>query len=67
MIELTPFHMQVAGIAVIVLAGLGLLWWIVHAVMGMHRGRPIYMLPDTHPDTHDADQDDEDDHPGGSH
>lgn len=65
MIALTPFHMQIAGIAVLVLAGLGFLWWVVHTVMGLHRGRPIYMLPDIHPDEHDAEPDDEDDGEGG--
>ena len=59
MIELTPQHLQVAGIVVIVLIGAGFLWWVVHAVMGLHRGRPIYMLPDTHPDEHDDEPDDD--------
>ena len=59
--------MQIAGVAVLVLCGAGLLWWIVHTVMGLHRGRPIYMLPDTHPDEHDSEPDDEDAGPDGPH
>lgn len=54
----TPEHMQIAGIVVLVAIGLGMLWWIVHIVLGLHRGRPIYILPETSED----DDDDDDDH-----
>ncbi len=60
MIALTPLHMQIAGVVVLVLIGAAFLWWVVHIVVGLHRGRPIYMLPDTHPDEHDDDADDGD-------
>ena len=57
--ELTPFHLQLAGIAVVVLLGLGFLWWVVRAVMQWHNGRPLYVLPEQR-DEHAHDDDDDD-------
>jgi hypothetical protein len=55
----TPEHMQIAGIVVLVAIGLAMLWWIVHIVLGLHRGRPIYILPETSEDDDDDDNDDD--------
>lgn len=53
---LEPIHLQIAGVAVIVLTGLAFVLWVARAAMGWHRGRPIYMLPAPHPDDHDEDE-----------
>jgi hypothetical protein len=60
-VDLTPFHLQVAGIAVVVLLGLGFLWWIVRSVIQWHNGRPLYVLPETQHDDHAHEDDDGDD------
>lgn len=48
--DLTPFHMQVAGIAIIVAMAAGVLFWTSRALLGIHRGYPVYVLPDHDPD-----------------
>ena len=54
----TPFHLQIAGVAILVIVGVATLWWLVHIVIGRLRGRPIYMLPEADPDTQDDDDPD---------
>ena len=56
---LTPFHLQVAGIAILVIVGVATVWWIAHIVIGRLRGRPIYMLPEANPDSQDNDDPDD--------
>lgn len=46
MIELTPLHLQAAGILILLTAGGAFVWWTVRALLGLHRGNPVYMLPD---------------------
>jgi hypothetical protein len=59
--QITVQQLQIAGIVVVVLVALGLIGWIVRAVIGMHRGHPVYMLPDTsHEDDNVADDNDND-------
>lgn len=57
--DLTPLHMQVAGAAVIVAMAVGFLFWTARALLGMHRGHPVYVLPDPNRDD-DFDGDDAD-------
>jgi hypothetical protein len=52
---LTPLHLQIAGVVILIALGVATLWWIAHIVIGRLRGRPIYMLPDTDPDAQDDD------------
>jgi hypothetical protein len=54
-----PAEWTIAGIIILVLTGIGFLFWIVRAVMAWQRGRAIYILPDNDPD-----RDDHDDHDG---
>ncbi len=49
----TPFHMQIAGVGVLVAVAAGFVWWVAHIVIGRHRGRHIEFLPDIHPDQDD--------------
>lgn len=65
MIDLTPFHLQVIGAVILIGIGLGFLAWVVRRAIGIHRGRPIYMLPDTSPDEQDDEADDENIESGG--
>jgi hypothetical protein len=51
--DLTPLHMQVAGVAIIVAMGLGFLFWTARAMLGLHRGYPVYVLPDPDHDSPD--------------
>ena len=44
--ELTPFHLQVAGIVILIAIAVGFLFWLGRTLLGMHRGDPVYMLPD---------------------
>lgn len=46
MIALTPIHMQIAGILVVLAMAGALAWWTLRAVIGMQNGRPIYLLAD---------------------
>ena len=43
--ELTPFHLQVAGIVILIAIAVGFLFWLGRTLLGMHRGYPVYMLP----------------------
>lgn len=51
--ELTPLHLQVAGVAIIVAMAIGFLFWAGRALMGIHRGYPVYVLPDPDHDSSD--------------
>ena len=55
--HLTVDQLQLAGIALLVLMGAGLLLWFVRAAIGWRDGSPVYILPDT---TEEDTQDDED-------
>jgi uncharacterized membrane protein len=54
---LTPFHLQVIGVGILVALGIATVWWIARIVLGRLRGRPIYMLPEADPDAQDDDDD----------
>jgi uncharacterized membrane protein len=56
---LTPYQLQIIGVAILIVLGVATLWWIARIVIGRLRGRPIYMLPDTDPDAHDDDEADD--------
>lgn len=56
--ELTPLHLQIAGVAIIIAMAVGVLFWAARTVLGMHRGHPVYMLPD--PDDDNGDHGDDD-------
>jgi uncharacterized membrane protein len=58
-VTLTPFHLQIAGVAILVLLGVGTIWWIARIVIGRLRGRPMYMLPEADPDLQDEDDPDD--------
>jgi hypothetical protein len=65
---ITAEQLQVAGITVIVLIGLGFLGWVVRAAIRMHGGNPVYMLPDdSDDDAPGADDDDADGSHGDPH
>jgi hypothetical protein len=56
---LTPYQLQIIGVAILIVLGVATLWWIARIVIGRLRGRPIYMLPDTDPDAQDDDEADD--------
>jgi hypothetical protein len=56
---LTPYQLQLIGVAILIVLGVATLWWIAHIVIGRLRGRPIYMLPDSDPDAEDDDDADD--------
>lgn len=59
--ELTPLHLQIAGVAIIIAMAVGVLFWAARTVLGMHRGHPVYMLPDPDDDNGESDHDGNDD------
>ena len=61
MIELTPLHLQIAGILALLAAGGAFVWWTVRALLGIHRGHPVYVLPDPDHDDPSSDRDAPDD------
>jgi hypothetical protein len=58
---ITVEQLQIAGIVVVVLIGLGFVGWLVRTVVGVSRGSPVYMLPDTSNNTDDNAADDNED------
>jgi hypothetical protein len=63
---LTPEHLQIAGIVIVVLIGLALLWWLVRVTVARpKRGQTAYWLQ---PRDEDNDRDDDiDDDDSGVH
>lgn len=60
---ITPEHLQGAGVAIIVLIAIALLWWLARAALGRpKRGQVAYWLL---PPESDEDNDDPDDVEGG--
>ena len=62
--DVSPLTLQVAGILIVVLMGVGMLFWLVRAAIGIHRGEPVYVLPDDHESEANVEgaDDDEQDH-----
>jgi hypothetical protein len=54
--------LQIAGIAILALIGLGFIFWIVRSTIESKRGRTLYMLGEA--GRQDDDQDDDDDAEG---
>lgn len=55
--RVTPEQLQFVGVAILVLLGVGLLFWLTRAIMGWHNGNPVYMLPDSDEDDEQAGDD----------
>jgi hypothetical protein len=55
MLTLEPVHLQIAGIAIVVLIAVGFAIWIARAVVRPKRGRAIYMLGQADNDEHGED------------
>ena len=63
--RITVEQLQIAGIVVIVLIGLGFVGWLVRRVVGISRGHPVYILPDH--GNHDDNAADDNDDDGETH
>lgn len=63
---LTPFHLQVIGVVILVALGLATVWWIGRIVIGRLRGRALYLLPAVDPDADDINDDADDGNGDGS-
>jgi hypothetical protein len=58
--QITVEQLQIAGIVVIVIMALAFVGWLVRSVIGISRGSPVYMLPDTGNDDDNAANDNDD-------
>jgi hypothetical protein len=58
---LTAFHLQVAGIGILVAVAIAAGWWLVRSAMGWHSGRALYWLNQPADDDSDDGDDDSDD------
>jgi uncharacterized membrane protein len=63
-VALTAFHLQIAGIVILVAVAIAAVWWIVRAAMGWHSGRALYWLNETRDDDVADEDDDPDDDTG---
>lgn len=58
--ELTPFHVQVAGVIILISVALAMGWWVVRTAMGWHRGSTFaWFHPRQNEEADELDEDDE--------
>lgn len=57
MFAFTPFHLQIAGVVILVAVGLAALWWVARVAMGWHSGRATYLIGERPEDEADDDED----------